>query len=173
MRSFRFEMIGVAVVAALGSMVVPGAVLAQNDASIGTWRLSIPKSTLSGPAPRNETVTIEAVEDGVRFTAKGTDTDGRPFSRTYTATLNGKDAPVTFTGAGSTMQDYDTVSVKRLDARKTEGVLKKNGQVVMTYSRVVSRDGDTMTITTTGTPGPGGRTINVAVYDKESERRRR
>jgi len=39
--------------------------------------------------------------------------------------------------------------------------------VVQTYSRVVSQDGKTMTITTTGTNAKGQKTSNVAVFEKK------
>ena len=153
----------------MGLAVAQPAVFGQNDASVGTWRLNLAKSSLSpGPAPRNETVVIEESEDGFKFSAKGVDAKGDPTTTNYTATYNGANAPVSITGPGS--QDYDAISVKRLDARKAEGVLKKGGKVVQTYSRVVSRDGDTMTITTTGTNAAGQRVINVAVYDKQAGR---
>jgi hypothetical protein len=38
---------------------------------------------------------------------------------------------------------------------------------VQTYTRVVSKDGKTMTITTTGTNAKGEKLHNVAVYEKK------
>jgi hypothetical protein len=160
----EFGLIGVLII---GLAVAHDGLFAQTDASIGTWRLNLVKSSYNpGPAPKSNTVTIEPSGDGVKVTAKGVDGEGKPTGVSYTTAYDGKDIPVSLTGS----EDYDAISVKRLDARKVEGFRKKGGRVVQTYSRVVSKDGDTMTITTTGTNAAGQRVINVAVYDKVPRR---
>jgi hypothetical protein len=147
---------------------VPCALAAQEDAAVGTWRLNHAKSSFTSPAPKRETVVIEPAPDGFKFMAKGVDAKDNPTSTTYTATYNGATAPVTIVGPQA--GDYDTISVKRLDDRKAEGFLRKNGRVVQTYSRVVNRARDMMTITMTGTNASGGRVVNVAVYDRQPDR---
>jgi hypothetical protein len=44
---------------------------------------------------------------------------------------------------------------------------KKAGQVVLTSTNVVSKDGKTLTITTTGVDEDGRSIHNIAVYDKQ------
>ena len=57
------------------------------------------------------------------------------------------------------------MSLKR-NGVTVEGTRKKNGTVVQTYQRVVSEDGKTMTVATTGKDA-SGRTLNsVAVFDR-------
>ena len=61
--------------------------------------------------------------------------------------------------------DYDAIALKKT-ASGTEGSRKKAGKVVQTYTRVVSSDGKTMTVTSTGT-NAAGKVDNVQVYDKQ------
>jgi hypothetical protein len=149
----------------LGAMVVfSQSGSAQADPSVGTWQLNVAKSKYDpGPAPKSNTVTIEAAGQGVKVSTKGVDAAGNPTGTQYTTALDGKDTPVTLTGS----QDYDSVSFKRIDERTVEGTRKKADKVVQTYSRVVSQDGKTMTITTKGTNAKGEKVNNVAVYEKK------
>jgi hypothetical protein len=135
---------------------------AQSDPAVGTWKLNLAKSKYTpGPLPKGNTVTIEAVPNGLHVTAKGEDAAGKPTSIDYTATADGKDMPVK--GAPA----YDTTAMKRIDANTTEQTRKKEGKSVQTVTRKISADGKTMTVTTRG-KDENGRTINnVAVYDKQ------
>jgi hypothetical protein len=156
----------------LRSFVVASAVLAlvvgassvasgQADPAVGTWKLNLAKSKYEpGPAPKTNTVTITAVPNGIHVVAKGEDANGKPTGIDYTATFDGKDAPVK--GAPA----YDAVSAKRVDANTSEIVRKKEGKMVQTSTRKISADGKTMTVTTRG-KDENGRTLNtVAVYDR-------
>jgi hypothetical protein len=147
---------------AVASMSRP--VLAQTDSAAWTWKLNVAKSKYDpGPAPKGSTVTIAVVGEAVKVSTRGLDADGKPTGTQYTARLDGKDYPVKLTGP----QDYDTVAFKRIDASTVEGTRKKAGSVVQTYTRVVSADGKTLTITTAGTNAKGQKVNNVAVYDKQ------
>lgn len=111
--------------------------------------------------PKSNTITITAAGNGIHVVAKGENAAGRPTGIDYTATYDGKDAPVK--GAPA----YDSVSVKRIDANSTEQIRKKEGKSVQTMTRKVSADGKTMTVTTRG-KDESGHTINtVAVYDRQ------
>jgi len=137
---------------------------AQADPAVGTWQLNLAKSKYDpGPPPKSNTVTIEAAGQGSKVTAKGVDAAGNPTGTQYATQYDGKDSPVTLTGS----QDYDAVAFKRVDPRRVEGSRKKAGKVVQTYSRVVSQDGKTMTITTSGTDAKGQKVHNVVVYEKK------
>jgi hypothetical protein len=80
----------------------------------------------------------------------------------YTTNLDGKDAPVTGNNPNADMQ-----AVKRIDANTLESVNKKGGKVTTTQRNVVSADGKTRTVTTTGTDGQGQKVNNVAVFEKQ------
>jgi glycerate-2-kinase len=106
-------------------------------------------------------VTIEPAAGGEsKVTVKGTGADGSPINISYNYTLDGKDHPIT----GS--QDFDTVALKR-SGTTIEGVRKKAGKEVQTYTRVVSKDGKTMTVTIKGTNAEGQPVNNVVVFEKK------
>jgi len=149
---------------ALVSSIVSPVASAQSDKVIGTWKLNIAKSKYDpGPAPKSSTLTFEVAGDGIKVTAKGQDAAGNPTSTEYTAKYDGKDYPRTLVGT----TDYDRLSLKRVDAFKAEGTRKKAGKVVQTYTRVVSPDGKTLTLTVDGTDSKGRKVHNVIVYDKQ------
>lgn len=145
---------------AIGGFTQP--VLAQGDPAVGSWRLNVAKSRYSpGPAPKSQTITITAAGNGIRVSAKGVDGDGKATSTEYTASYDGKDVPVMFNLV------YDSTSLKRIDANTSELVRRKAGKVVQTARRVISTDGTTMTITTSGVDEKGRKVDNVAVYDRQ------
>ena len=138
-------------------VISPLSSFAQTDHIIGTWKLNLAKSKLSpGPPPKNQTLTYEAVGQGVKVTVKGTDAEGKPIESQFTANYDGKDYPVT----GNPY--WDTVTWKRIDAYKSESTRKKAGKVVGTAARVVSKDGKTMTLTE-----KGEKISNTLVYEKQ------
>ena len=61
----------------------------------------------------------------------------------------------------------DTWAYKRIDDFTYEFVSKKAGKVTTTSHMVISRDGKTRTLTTTGTDGEGHKVNNTAVYEKQ------
>src|SRR5262245_9337727 len=106
------------------------------DRQVGTWKLNPAKSkgTADHPVAKSLTVTITEQEGGIVLDAVGEDGKGNPIKVHYSAKFDGKDSPVT--GA----PDYDTVSLKRVDADTMETTNKKSGQVVSTIRSVVSKD---------------------------------
>ena len=154
-----------AVALACGLSLVVGlarTALAQSDPAIGTWKLNAAKSKYNpGPPPKSQTLTITAAANGITVMSRGTDSTGKPLATDYTVAFDGKDVPV----KGS--PSYDATSAKRVDANTTELTRRKGGKVVQTSRRVVSADGKTMTITTTGVNETGDRISNVGVFEKQ------
>jgi hypothetical protein len=145
------------------AVIVPIANLSgqATDPAAGTWELNLEKSKFSpGPPPKSLTRTYEVTRAGVKYTAKGIDADGKPTLVQFTAKYDGKDYPVT----GS--PDFDAISLKRIDAFKSEATLKKAGKVVQTITRVVSQDSETLTLTVKGTNAKGQTVNDVLVFDK-------
>jgi hypothetical protein len=153
------------VVVTLGVVLGAGWVQVSAQASnprLGTWKLNVVKSKYDpGPAPQSVTMKIEAAGEGEKATTEGVNAAGAPTKTEYTAQYDGKDYPMT----GS--QNADTVALKRIDARTIERTDKKGEKVVVTSSRVVSEDGKTMTVTTTGTNAQGQAMNNVTVWEKQ------
>ena len=154
MRLMKLALVVTLVAAAYG-------VQAQADPTVGTWKLNLAKSKYNaGQPPKSSTVVIAAAGQGIKLTSDTVLADGTARKISYTASYDGKDAVVTGT------PDYDGMSLKKT-ANGAEGSRKKAGKVVQTYTRVISADGKTMTVTSTGTTAAGGKVDNVQVYDKQ------
>jgi hypothetical protein len=151
----------VAVVVTLAAVSGPRAA-AQASPFAGTWVLNLAKSKFSpGPLPKNQTAVYEVTGDKFKLTATGTDAAGGAINTQYTASIDGKDYPVTGNA------DYDAVSMKRVNANKISFTRKKGGKVVQTGTNEVSTDGKTRTVTVDGTNASGQKIHNVSVYDKK------
>lgn len=164
MRATRTSLsIGLSFVCATLIVYGPLPALAQGDPFLGTWALNVAKSRyLAGrQPPREQTVVYEAAGQGVKVTAKGVDAAGQPTLTQYTASYDGRDYPVT----GN--RDWDAIALKRINSLTAQFTRKRAGKVVETGTNVVSRDGKTRTITTTGVNAQG-QTINIiGIYDKQ------
>jgi hypothetical protein len=149
------------VVAAL--VVASSFTFAQSkDPFVGNWTLNVAKSKYSpGPAPKAATTAIEAAGSGYRFTVKQTPATGAAQEWSFTTALDGKPAKITGNNPNSDMTTY-----KRIDAMTLESVSSKAGKETSRQRIVVSADGKTRTVTTTGLDGAGQKVNNVAVYEK-------
>jgi hypothetical protein len=131
------------------------------DPANGTWELNLAKSTFSpSPPPKSQTRTYEVSGGDVKCTLKGIDAEGKPTLVQYNARYDGKDYPVTDS------QDFDAISLTRVDAVTAQATLKKGGEVVQIATRVVSNEGKTLTLTTIGKDAKGQPVNNVLVFDK-------
>jgi hypothetical protein len=132
-----------------------------SNPNMGTWKLNEAKSKLGPGAPKNNTVVEEAVGDNVKVTVDGTDSTGKPTHNEWTGKFDGKDYPVT----GD--PNSDTRSIKKVDERTLEITVKKYGKVTVSRRIVVSADGKSRTVTTSGTDSKGNKVTSTAVYDKQ------
>jgi hypothetical protein len=105
-------------------------------------------------------VTVSAAGQGMKVASDQMLADGSARKISYTATFDGKDNPVMGT------PDYDMVSVTR-SGGTLNGIRKRAGKQVQTFTTVVSADGKTRTVTTTGTNAAGQKVDNVQVYDRQ------
>jgi len=154
----------VTLVLAAAMLVMAVLATAQSkDPFVGTWRLDTAKSKYSpGPAPKSQTAIYEAAASGYKVSVTAEPASGAAQKWSYTTALDGKDAPVTGNNPNA-----DMIAVKRIDANTLETVGKKGGKVTTTQRNVVSADGKTRTVTTTGMDGQGQKVNNVAVFVKQ------
>jgi hypothetical protein len=131
------------------------------DAFIGTWKLNEAKSKFSPGSPKNATVVYEAVGDEVKVTIDGTAGDGTPTHNVWTGKFDGKDYPVT----GD--PNSDSRALKEINDHTLTFEVKKGGKVVTSGRIVLSADGKTRTVTTTGTDPKGNKISGTAIYDKQ------
>ncbi len=149
---------------AAGMFAVAALSAAQSkDPFVGTWRLNVAKSKYTpGPTPKSVTSTYEVAGKGYRVSVKNEPATGAVQQYPDTTDLDGKDVPV----AGNN-PNADMIAVKRVDANTLETVNKKGGKVTTTQKNVVSADGKTRTVTTTGTDAQGQKVNNVGVFEKQ------
>jgi hypothetical protein len=136
------------------------AIASEQEILLGAWRLDLAKSRyVPGPPPRSEMRTYVRDPEGVKGTIQRRREDGREEVIEYRADFD-REFPVMGTPA------YDTIKLKRIDARTAEAVLSHAGRVFGTARRVISDDGRTMTITFRQ-EDRGVLESNTAVYRKQ------
>ena len=140
---------------------VAGTLCFASDPNIGSWKLNEAKSKFAPRSSKNITVVYEAVGDKVKVTVDGIDGAGKPTHNEWTGTYDGKDYPVTGDPTS------DARSLKKVDDHTLVLTVKNDGKVTITGRIVVSADGKTRTVSTSGTDSMGMMMKSVAAYDKQ------
>jgi hypothetical protein len=138
-----------------------GALCFAADPQMGTWKLNEAKSKFTPGITKNTMVVFEAVGDQVKITGNGVDAKGKSTRTQWTGRFDGKNYPVT----GN--PDSDARSYKKINDRTLEMTIWNHGRVTGTGRVVVSADGKTRTVTTSGTTAKGKSFKTTAVYDKQ------
>lgn len=147
------------------AVVSDGPLLAQDNPYVGNWKLNTAKSKYEpGPGPKNINRTVVAQGEGAKYTSEGVRADGTTFAFSFTTNYDGKDSPITGTGAPG---DADSIAVKRVNSHKNETTLKRGGKEIGKTVSEVSKDGKVTTIKSDGKNADGTEHHNVAVYDKQ------
>ena len=149
------------IILTLALCLVGVAVCFADDANMGTWKLNEAKSKLGPGALKNDTVVYAAAGYNVKVTVDGTDSDGKPTHNVWIGKFDGKDYPVTDDPSS------DTRSYTKIDDRTLGLNVKKNGKPTISGRIVVSADGKSRTVTTSGTDAMGKKISSTAVYDKQ------
>jgi hypothetical protein len=97
----------------------------------------------------------------VKATLDGVDADGKLAHNEWTGKFDGKDYPVTG-DPNSDARSYD-----KIDDHILKVTVKKGSKVTTTGRIVVSADGKSRTVTTSGTDPKGKKFSSTAVYDKQ------
>jgi hypothetical protein len=146
------------------ALAASGALLAQSNPLVGTWKLNSEKSKFNpGPGPKSMTRTVEAQGDGVKYTFDGISADGIAIAYSFAVNFDGKDNAIT----GSMPSGADNISVKRIDSNTFDATLKQGGKVIGTSKVEVSEGGKVTTVTSKGTNATGQATNDVSVYNKQ------
>ena len=136
--------------------------LAQNPL-VGTWKLNVAKSKYnSAAAPKSLTRTVETQGDKMKYTFDGVTADGSPITYAFTVSYDGKDYPITGSGVPG---GADTIAIKQLDPSSYDSTLKKAGQLVLTTTARISKDGKTTTLTQASAAGTGP--TNTLIFEKQ------
>jgi hypothetical protein len=144
------------------AIAIPQAAFAQSNPWLGTWQLNLAKSKYSpGPPPKSQTANIQGDGQNDKVSDTGIDAAGKPISAVFTRIYDGMPHPAT--GA----RDFDAAALTRVDSNTVIISRTKAGKLVQTVTNVVSQDGKTNTITTTGTDANGRPINNITVWDKQ------
>lgn len=149
---------------AMGMLLLAASVVAlpAADPVLGTWKLDPVKSRFRpGPAPAEQTRIYESGAEGVKVSIVTTFADGTTTTIEHPANFDGKDYPVT----GS--RRAVAISLKKIDDRTSESILKHAGKVIGHARREVSEDGKTMTVSYKGIAADGREVDNEAFYRRE------
>ena len=136
--------------------------LAQTDTQVGTWKLNVAKSKYEpGPAPKSATTVITAEGAGTKVVVDQVLADGSTRHWEFTSSYDGKEVKIT----GN--PDADTIARTRTGPNTVHSVNRKGGKRMTVQDSVVSSDGKTRTVTTTGKNIAGKKVQNVAVYERQ------
>lgn len=149
----------------LGALLVtsafPSLALAQHDPEellVGTWVLDVNASRyLPGPPPKAETRIYTKGVTGIEGVVKRTQADGKVLTIEYLANTD-REQMVTGT------PEYDAVKLRQIDPFTSEALLTHGGSTFGVATRVIARNGQSMTITFRR---PDADVLNVAVYRKK------
>src|SRR6266487_4757558 len=148
------------IVPAMALLFAATVVCVADSPQMGTWKLNEAKSRFSKGATKNNTVVYEAAGDQIKVTVDGVDGDGNAIHSEWTGKFDGKFYAVT----GDPTSDMR--SYRRINSRTLALTVKKGGKITVTGRIVVSANGRTRTVTTSGRDSKGKRIQTIAVYDK-------
>jgi hypothetical protein len=149
-----------AFVVAIALCFLTAGVCFAQDAHMGTWKLNEAKSKIPAGATKNHTVVYEAAGDSIKVTVDGTDASGAAAHNEWTGKFDGKDYAVTGDPTA------DTRAYRKAGARTLAMTVKKGGKVTVTGKIIVTANGKSRTVTTSGTDANGKKFSTTAVYDK-------
>lgn len=128
---------------------------------MGTWKLNEAKSKFKPGTTKNTMVVYEAAGDQVKVTVNGVNAKGKPTRSQWTGKFDGKNYPVT----GD--PNSDARSYKKINDRTLEITIWNHGRVTGMGRIVVSADGKSRTVNTSGSDAKGNDFKSTAVYDKQ------
>ena len=131
------------------------------DAFMGVWKLKEASSEFSPGAPKNRTVIYQAEGDKVKVTVDSISSEGKPTHSEWIGKFDGKEYPVT----GDPLSDAR--SYTKIDDHILGFNVIKGGRLVTSGRIVVSDDGKSRTVTTSGTDAKGNRVSKNEVYEKQ------
>jgi len=138
--------------------------LSQTNPALGTWKLNLAKSKyVNAQAPKNESRTVEAQGNAVKYTYEGVAADGSKIAFSFATNYDGKDSPISGVGYPD---GADTIAITRVDANTTKASAKKAGKLAVTTTSVVSDDGKVTTNVSKWTNAQGQPASITTVWDK-------
>ena len=133
--------------------------IAQSNPQIGTWKLNLVKSKY--PPVRSLTLNIRQDGQNMIDTVELIDIQGNTSTGVVMHVYDGLPHPATVS------PDYDATVLTRVDANTLIFNRLKAGRLIQVGTFVVSQDGKTLTIASTGLDGKGQPLNTIAIFDKQ------
>ncbi len=132
------------------------------DLTNGTWELDIEASSFKpGPWWKQQTRIYTSDGKSIKMVGTGTRENGDTVRFEYAGAYDGKDYPV------SGNPKAETIAQVLVDKYTVTTTTKRDGKITATSKRVISKDGKTMTISTSGTDEKGVAFNNKVVLRKQ------
>ena len=128
---------------------------------MGTWKLNEAKSKLAPGMGKNLTVVYTEMKDKMKVDVTGVDKDGKATHGVWMGSADGK----AYKTKGNL--PWDAAAYKVVNDHTYGITTMKGGKVFANGKSMVSADGKTRTVTTSGTGEDGKKFKNKSVYDKE------
>jgi hypothetical protein len=142
------------------TFMMPAALLA-GDLLDGIWELDTAASKFNpGPARKSDIRVYRVDGNIIHMTGKVVFADGKSINAEYTGAYDGKDYLV----AGN--PKVGTIAQERVNDYIAKTTTKRDGKITATSTRVISKDGKTMTITSSGTDEKGVAFNDILVFHK-------
>jgi len=112
------------------------------DPWVGDWKLDVAQSKFHNPAPKEETLTVDAAsKSAVKYSTKGTAADGSAYTEAYDGKPDGKEYPLTRNG-----QEVAKISYHRNNDHYSTGKGTVADGSTFTESVTLAKDGKTLTV---------------------------
>jgi hypothetical protein len=145
------------------AIAVPQGVFAKGpDAKLwnGTWHLNVAKSKFeSANKEQSETRTYEVTADRITMKSSSKNAAGKPMNFDYSATLDGKWAPMHGNPAA------DSISLTSVSDRELKATARLHGKTTTHSTASVSADGKHLTLTRKNV-GTRGAPTDVLEFDR-------
>ena len=132
------------------------------DPWTGTFKLDTAKSKISGPAPKEETVTVDAAsKDSVKYTIKGTDAQDKAYTVAYEG-KPGTASPQTMDG-----KEVAQVTYQMPSSHEFTSISKGSDGSSGTGKITLSRDGKTITVREHNKDAKGASHEQTMIYVRQ------
>jgi mannose-6-phosphate isomerase-like protein (cupin superfamily) len=137
-------------------------ILKAADPANGTWELDTAASVFNpGPGWKKQTRIYTADGKNIKMMAIGERDSGESIRFEYSGAYDGKDYPVTGNPKA------ETIAQELIDRYTVRAITKRSGKITSRSTRIISKDGKTMTITNGGTDEKGNAFSNVLLLRKQ------
>ncbi len=146
--------------ALLLTIAAGGMCFADENPTLGSWKLNESKSKFGEGMGKSTMVVWEKAGDQDKCTVDGVNAEGNKTHTVWIGKLDGKDYPI----VGDATSDMRSFKMK--GDKTLEMVSKKDGKVVGDGTIVVAADGKTRTVTSNMTNAKGVKVTSTSAYDK-------